>query len=70
MAVQHGIWKIGNKPQPLAAIRLDSIVLLEEQFTRDISILNRGWMLICRQAGIGFGKYIEHCELSGNCHSK
>ena len=48
MAVQHGIWKIGEKPQPLAAIRLDSEALLEEQITRDISILNSGWMLIGR----------------------
>lgn len=46
MAVQHGIWKIGEKPQPLAMIRLDSEALLEEQITRDIAILNSGWMLI------------------------
>jgi len=59
MAVQHGIWKIGEKPQPLAAIRLDSEALLEEQITRDISILNSGWMLIGRQVYTDFGKYID-----------
>lgn len=59
MAVQHGIWKIGEKPQPLIAIRLDSEALLEEQIVRDISILNSGWMLIGRQVYTDFGKYID-----------
>jgi len=30
MAVQHGIWKIGDTPQPLAAIRLGSETLLDD----------------------------------------
>jgi len=59
MAVQHGIWKIGDTPQPLTAIRLDSEALLEEQITRDISILNSSWMLIGRQVYTDFGKYID-----------
>lgn len=59
MAVQHGIWKIGEKPQPLATVRLDSESLLEEQITRDISILNSSWMLIGRQVYTDFGKYID-----------
>jgi len=59
MAVQHGIWKIGINPQPLAIVRLNSESLLEEQITRDISILNSGWMLIGRQVYTDFGKYID-----------
>ncbi|MDO9519300.1 MAG: endonuclease NucS [Pseudohongiella sp.] len=59
MAVQHGIWKIGENPQPLATIRLDSELLLEEQITRDISILNASWLLIGRQVYTDFGKYID-----------
>lgn len=59
MAIQHGIWKIGEKPQPLAAIQLDSEALLEEQIVRDISILNSGWMLIGQQVYTDFGKYID-----------
>src|SRR5690625_4661316 len=65
MAVQHGIWKIGEKPQPLVAIRLDSEALLEEQITRDISILNSGWMLIGRQVYTDFGKYIDLLAIDG-----
>ncbi|WP_016956255.1 endonuclease NucS [Catenovulum agarivorans] len=59
MAVQHGIWKIGDKPEALPAIRLDSEILLEEQITKDISILNPNWLLIGRQVYTDFGKYID-----------
>lgn len=59
MAVQHGIWKIGEKPQPLTAVRLKSELLLEQQITRDISILNASWLLIGRQVYTDFGKYID-----------
>jgi len=30
MAVQHGTWKIGDTPQPLAVIRLGSETLLDD----------------------------------------
>lgn len=30
MAVQHGIWKIGDKPQTLTTVKLESESLLEE----------------------------------------
>lgn len=59
MAVQHGIWKIGDKPHPLSPVKLQSESLLEEQITRDISILNTSWMLIGRQVYTDFGKYID-----------
>lgn len=59
MAVQHGIWKIGEQPQSLTAVRLESESLLEEQITRDISILNDHWLLIGRQVYTDFGKYID-----------
>jgi hypothetical protein len=59
MAVQHGIWKIGNKPQALKPIRIDSEDLLEQQIFEDISILNDSWLLIGRQVYTDFGKYID-----------
>ena len=59
MAVQHGIWKIGEKPQSLATVRLESESLLEEQITKDISILSDHWLLIGRQVYTDFGKYID-----------
>ena len=59
MAVEHGIWKIGDTPQPLAPVRLNSEALLEEQITKDIAILNPGWLLIGRQVYTDFGKIID-----------
>ena len=59
MAVQHGIWKIGSKPQALRSIRIENEALLEEQIFQDISILNPSWLLIGRQVNTDFGKYID-----------
>lgn len=59
MAVQHGIWKIGEEPQTLSTVKLESESLLEEQITRDISILSDHWLLIGRQVYTDFGKYID-----------
>lgn len=59
MAVEHGIWKIGETPKALRPIKLDSEALLEEQITKDISIMNSNWMLIGRQVVTGFGKYVD-----------
>lgn len=59
MAVQHGIWKIGDSPQALPTIKIDNELLLEEQIFKDISILNSSWLLIGRQVFTDFGKYID-----------
>jgi hypothetical protein len=40
-------------------VRLDSESLLEEQITKDISILSDHWLLIGRQVYTDFGKYID-----------
>lgn len=49
MAVQHGIWKIGDRPQPLETVKLDCESLLEDQITKDISILNGNWLCVSRR---------------------
>lgn len=59
MPVQHGIWKIGDQPQPLQPVQLETELLLEEQITKDVSILNTNWLLIGRQVYTDFGKYID-----------
>ena len=59
MAVQHGIWKIGDQPKALQPIQLETELLLEEQITKDVSILNANWLLIGRQVYTDFGKYID-----------
>jgi len=59
MAIQHGIWKIGEKPQALKPTTIESEELLEEQIFRDISILNANWLLIGRQVYTDFGKPLD-----------
>lgn len=59
MAVQHGIWKIGAQPQALKPVKLDTELLLEEQISKDISILNANWLLIGRQVYTDFGKPLD-----------
>ena len=59
MAVQHGIWKIGDKPKALSPIKIETEELLENQIFTDISILNSNWLLIGRQVYTDFGKYID-----------
>jgi hypothetical protein len=59
MAVQHGIWKIGDTPEALSTVKLDSELLLEQQIAADISILNPRWLLIGRQVYTDFGKCID-----------
>ncbi|MGE9294430.1 MAG: endonuclease NucS domain-containing protein, partial [Puniceicoccales bacterium] len=59
MAIQHGIWKIGEQPQKVAYARLESEELLEDQISKDIAILNDGWLLIGRQVLTGYNNYID-----------
>lgn len=59
MAIQHGIWKIGDKPQALKPTQMDSEELLEEQIFKDISILNSNWLLIGRQVYTDYGKPLD-----------
>jgi len=49
MPIQHAIWKVGDKPQPLSASHLASEQKLEEMIVRDPRILSSEWMLIGRQ---------------------
>jgi len=59
MAVQHGIWKIGDQPKALPSVQIETELVLEDQITKDISILNKNWLLIGRQVYTDFGKYID-----------
>ncbi|WP_202943965.1 hypothetical protein [Vibrio mimicus] len=43
MAIEQGIWKIGDKPQRLKPISMATEELLEKQILHDISLLNKDW---------------------------
>ncbi|MAY01827.1 MAG: hypothetical protein CMQ38_02470 [Gammaproteobacteria bacterium] len=66
MAIEHSIWKVGNKPEKITPLKLDSEDFLEEQIAQDISILNDGWLLIGRQVLTSFNKYIDLLALDAS----
>src|SRR5438128_4779608 len=49
MPIQHAIWTVAEKPEPLAATRLSSEQILEEMIVNEPHILSSEWMLIGRQ---------------------
>jgi hypothetical protein len=59
MPVEHAIWKIGEKPVPLAVGKLASEQKLEEMIVKAPSILSGEWMLIGRQEITSHGGRID-----------
>ncbi|MBK6743985.1 MAG: DUF91 domain-containing protein [Hydrogenophilales bacterium] len=59
MPIQHAIWKVGDKPEPLSASQLASEQKLEEMIVRDPRILSSEWLLIGRQEVTSHGGRID-----------
>ncbi len=59
MPIQHAIWKVGDKPEPLSASKLASEQKLEEMIVRDPRILSSEWMLIGQQESTNYGGRID-----------
>ena len=59
MPIQHAIWKVGGKPEPLTVSKLSSEQMLEEMIVHDPSILSSEWMLIGRQETTSHGGRID-----------
>jgi hypothetical protein len=59
MPIQHAIWKVSDKPEPLATSRLPSEQRLEEMIVSDPRILSSEWMLIGRQEPTSLGGRID-----------
>src|SRR5688500_12734647 len=49
MPVEHSIWQVGDRPEPLSRGRLPSEQLLEDTIVAAPEILSNDWMLIGRQ---------------------
>ncbi len=59
MPVQHAIWKVGKRPEPLPNCKLPSEQLLESMIVEAPEILSPEWMVIGRQEPTGFGGRID-----------
>ena len=66
MAIEQGIWKIGDQPQQLRPAALADKVLLEEMVMKDSAILNRDWLLIGRQVRTSYDKLIDLLAMDAN----
>lgn len=66
MAIEQGIWRIGDQPKKLKPAALTDEALLEDQVMKDISILNSDWMLIGRQVRTGYDKLIDLLAMDAN----
>ena len=59
MPIKQAIWKVGDKPTPLAPSSLKDEKLLENMIETDPSILADEWLLIGRQVQTAFGGYVD-----------
>ena len=66
MAIEQGIWRIGDKPIRLKSTSLESEELLEQQISQDLSLLNSDWLLIGRQVRTAFDKRIDLLAIDGD----
>lgn len=66
MAIEQGIWKIGNQPQQLKPAALADEALLEDMVMKDIAILNPDWLLIGRQVRTSYDKLIDLLAMDAN----
>lgn len=66
MAIEQGIWKIGDHPVRLKPTAMTNESLLEEQVMKDISILNSDWLLIGRQVRTSYDKRIDLLAMDAN----
>ena len=66
MAIEQGIWRIGEQPQKLKPAALADEALLEDQVMKDISILNSDWLLIGRQVRTSFDKLVDLLAMDAN----
>jgi hypothetical protein len=64
MPIQHSLWRVGSKPQPLREASLPSEALLEEMIVAAPNILAGQWMIIGRQVDTGFGGRIDLLALA------
>jgi hypothetical protein len=59
MPIRTAIWKVGDKPEPLAESLLANEQFLEDMIVAAPSLLSDEWMLIDRQEDTGFGGRID-----------
>lgn len=68
MPINHAVWKVGEKPQPLNEVSLAEESLLEKMIVEDPTILSDRWLLIGQQVQTAYGKFIDLLALNPEGH--
>jgi hypothetical protein len=66
MAIEVGIWRMGEKWERVTVSALDAEKTLEDQIVRDLSILAPQLLLLGRQVPTAFGKFIDIVAIDPN----
>lgn len=64
MPIRHAIWKVGDTPQLLSEVSLESEALLEQMIVADMEILSDRWLLIGRQVRTDYGGKVDLLALN------
>lgn len=59
MPIEVGLWRLGDRLQPVAFTGMDSEGRLETVLAADITVVDPGWLLIGRQVPTAYGKFID-----------
>ncbi len=68
MPIEVGIWRLGDKLEPIGYSRMDKENRLESVLTDDLTVVDPGFMLIGRQVPTAFGKFIDLLALDSEGH--
>jgi hypothetical protein len=66
MPVEIGLWRLGERPEKVAASAPDTESVLEDALEKDLSILSGGLMLIGRQVPTSYGKFIDMLAMNAS----
>ncbi len=59
MSIEVGIWKLGERLEPIGYSRMESESRLESLLADDIAVVDPGLLLIGRQVSTAYGKFID-----------
>ena len=66
MPIEVGLWKLGDRPEPVSFERLESESRLEDLLAQEIGIADPSLLLIGRQVPTAHGKFIDLLAIDGD----
>jgi RecB family endonuclease NucS len=66
MAIEMGLWRLGDKPTRIDYSPMDSESRLEQVLAENISIADPNLLLVGRQVPTAFGKFVDLLALDAD----